>query len=440
MSDLAPRPHFSSGFGVLMTFMGVAVGLGNVWRFPYMAAAFGGGAFLLVYLLVLVLFGIPALMAELALGRMTRRGPMGAFTSIGMPMGRPIGWALFVTIFMAVSYYTVIVGWVLRYFLVSVTAQIDTIQPSAFFDDLLAGFTGQFVMTGTVLAMVAAVLIMGIQKGIERISKVGMPLLFVLLLVLIVRTLTLPGAGEGLRFYVSPDFTQIDVGVVTAALGQVFFSLSLGGTFLLTYASYLPSTTNLKTSAIAVGLGETAAAILAGLVIVPAAVVFGLDLESGPPLTFITVPSIFGQMQAGSFFGALFFGLLFFAAFLSVVAAIEVLVTSAVDVFGWKRRNAALVFCGTSLIAGTVAMVSLDYMLTSDLFWGSTMQPVGSALSLIALAWVIGLGKALDAVNVGNQGRPVGKLWYYWIKYVIPSGIVIILAVGLDDLFGAFFG
>ena len=440
MSDLAPRPHFSSGFGVLMTFMGVAVGLGNVWRFPYMAAAFGGGAFLLVYLLVLVLFGIPALMAELALGRMTRRGPMGAFTSIGMPMGRSIGWALFVTIFMAVSYYTVIVGWVLRYFLVSVTAQIDTIQPTAFFDDLLAGFTGQFVMTGTVLAMVAAVLIMGIQKGIERISKVGMPLLFVLLLVLIVRTLTLPGAGEGLRFYVSPDFTQIDVGVVTAALGQVFFSLSLGGTFLLTYASYLPSTTNLKTSAIAVGLGETAAAILAGLVIVPAAVVFGLDLESGPPLTFITVPSIFGQMQAGSFFGALFFGLLFFAAFLSVVAAIEVLVTSAVDVFGWTRRNAALVFCGTSLIAGTVAMVSLDYMLTSDLFWGSTMQPVGSALSLIALAWVIGLGKALDAVNEGNQGRPVGKLWYYWIKYVIPSGIVIILAVGLDDLFGAFFG
>ncbi len=440
MSGTAPRTLFSSRFGVLMTFMGVAVGLGNVWRFPYMAAAFGGGAFLLVYLLVLLLFGIPALMAELALGRMTRRGPMGAFTSIGMPMGRFVGWALFATIFMAVSYYTVIVGWVLRYFLVSVTAQIDTIQPSAFFDELLAGFAGQFVMTGIVLVMVAAVLIMGVREGIERISKVGMPLLFVLLLVLIVRTLTLPGAGEGLRFYLTPDFSQIDKGVVVAALGQVFFSLSLGGTFLLTYASYLPSTTNLKTSAIVVGLGETAAAVLAGLVIVPAAVVFGLDLESGPPLTFIAVPSIFAQMQAGSFFGALFFGLLFFVAFLSVVAAIEVLVTSAVDVFGWNRRKATVVFCSTTLVAGTVAMVSLDYMLKSDLFWGSTMQPVGSALSLIALAWIVGLGKALDAVNEGNQGRPVGKLWYYWIKYVIPSGIVIILAVGLRDLFGAFSG
>ena len=228
--------------------------------------------------------------------------------------------------------------------------------------------------------------------------------------------------------------------LVTAALGQVFFSLGLGGTFLLTYASYLPSTTNLKTSAISVGLGETAASILAGLVIVPAAVVFGLDLESGPPLTFVTVPSIFGQMQAGSFFGALFFGLLFFVAFLSVVAGIEVLVTSAVDAFGWKRRNAAFVFCGTTLILGTVAMVSIDFALTSDLFWGSTMQPVGSALALIALAWVVGLRRALDAVNEGNEGRPVGKLWYYWIKYVIPTGIFIILAVGLKGMFGAFVG
>ena len=440
MNDQAPRQHFSSGFGVVMALMAVAVGLGNVWRFPYMAAAFGGGAFVLVYLLVLVLFGIPAFMAELALGRMTRRGPMGAFTSIGMPMGRSIGWALFVTIFMALSYYTVIVGWVLRYFLVSVTAKIDTIQPSAFFDDLLAGFAGQFVMTGIVLAMAAAVLTLGIRDGIERISKVGMPLLFVLMLVLIVRTVTLPGVGEGLRFYFSPDFARVDAAVITAALGQVFFSLGLGGTFLLTYASYLPSTTNLKSSAISVGLGETAASILAGLVIVPAAVVFGLDLESGPSLTFVTVPSIFGQMQAGSFFGALFFGLLFFVAFLSVVAGIEVLVTSAVDVFGWKRRNAAFVFCGTTLILGTVAMVSIDFALTSDLFWGSTMQPVGSALALIALAWVVGLRRALDAVNEGNERRPVGKLWYYWIKYVIPTGIFIILAVGLQGMFGAFFG
>lgn len=437
---IASRPRFTTRFGIVMTFIGVAVGLGNVWRFPYMVAAFGGGAFLLVYLLVLVLFGIPALMAELTIGRMTRRGPVGAFTSIGMPAGRPLGWALFATVFMAVSYYTVIVGWVLRYFLVAASGKIDAINPATFFDDLLAGLAGQFLMTAIVLVLVGAVLVMGIRGGVERISKIGMPLLFVLLLVLIARSLTLPGAGAGLKFYLFPDFSRIDVGVVTAALGQVFFSLSLGGTFLVTYASYLPANTNLKTTAISIGLGETLAAVLAGFVIVPAAVAFGLDLESGPSLTFITVPSIFGQMKGGSIFAALFFGLLFFAAFLSAVAAFEVLVTTAVDHLGWRRSKAVVVFCTASLLAGTLAMMSLDYMLTSDLFWGSTMQPVGSALTLAGLAWVIGLGKTLDAVNEGNEGRPVGKLWYYWIKYVIPVGIVVILALGLDDLFEVFFG
>lgn len=423
-----------------MTFIGVAVGLGNVWRFPYMTAEFGGGAFLLVYLLVLVLFGIPALMAELTLGRMTRSGPVGAFSTIGMPAGRLVGWALFVTVFMAVSYYTVVVGWVLRYFLISVSARIRTIEASAFFDEMLAGFGGQFVMTAVVLALVMVVLILGIREGVERISKIGMPLLFLLLLVLIVRSLTLPGAGAGLRFYLLPDFSRIDVGVVTAALGQVFFSLALGGTFLMTYASYLPDHANLKTSAISIGLGETLAAVLAGLVIVPAAVAFGFDLDSGPPLTFITVPSIFARMPGGPLFSTLFFGSLFFAAFLSTVAAFEVLVTTVVDRFGWSRARAALVFCPASLAAGTLAMMSLDYMLTSDLFWGSTMQPVGSALTLLGLGWMVGLGKTLGAVNEGNDGKPVGALWYYWIKYVVPVGIIVILALGVDDLFKAFFG
>ncbi|MCH8939420.1 MAG: sodium-dependent transporter, partial [Gemmatimonadetes bacterium] len=162
---IASRPRFTTRFGIVMTFIGVAVGLGNVWRFPYMVAAFGGGAFLLVYLLVLVLFGIPALMAELTIGRMTRSGPVGAFTSIGMPAGRPLGWALFATVFMAVSYYTVIVGWVLRYFLVAASGKIDAINPATFFDDLLAGLAGQFLMTAIVLVLVGAVLVMGIREG-----------------------------------------------------------------------------------------------------------------------------------------------------------------------------------------------------------------------------------------------------------------------------------
>lgn len=418
-----------------MTFIGVAVGLGNVWRFPYMAGAFGGGAFLLIYLVVLVAFGIPALMAELTLGRMTRRGPMGAFTRINMPAGRAVGWVLFTTVLMALTYYTVLVGWVLRYALISIEGAISTIEPERFFETVLGGFWGQFLMTAIVLALVAAVLLLGIKRGIERVSVIGMPLLFLILILLIGRSLTLPGAEAGLRFYLIPDFSQIDAGVISAALGQVFFSLSLGGTFLVTYASYLPEDVNLRKSAVSVGLGETLAAVLAGFVIVPAAVALGIELDSGPPFTFVTAPSIFALIPAGALFASLFFGLLFFAAFLSDVAAFEVLVAGVVDEHRWKRNYAVIAFCLLALLLAIVPMKSLDYILKSDLFWGSTMQPLGSALALIALAWVVGLGRALEEVNKGNSGRPVGRFWFFWIKYVIPLGIGVILAAGLRDLF-----
>ncbi len=421
-----------------MTFIGVAVGLGNVWRFPYMAGAFGGGAFLLVYIIILLAFGIPALVAELTLGRMTRRGPMGAFTRIGMRGGAAIGWVLFVTVLMALSYYTVVVGWVLRYTLISVTGAINEIEPASFFDSVLGGFLGQFLMTGIVIALVAVVLILGVQKGVQRISTVGMPLLFLLLIVLIIRSVTLPGAGEGLRFYLIPDFSKIDGSVVAAALGQVFFSLGLGGTFLVTYASYLGDDVNLKKSAFSIGIGETLAAVLAGFVIIPAAVAVGVELNSGPPFTFITAPAIFAQIPSGAAFAVLFFGLVFFAAFLSDVAAFEVLVAGVVDEHGWSRRNAVITFCVAAMLLAVVPMFSLDYILKSDLLWGSTMQPLGSAFALLGLAWVVGLGRALDEANKGNSGRPLGAFWFYWIKYVVPLGIVLILALGLSDVFQTF--
>ncbi len=429
------RPAFGSRFAVLMTFIGVAVGLGNVWRFPYMVGAFGGGAFLVVYVVVLAALGIPALMAELTLGRLTKRGPLGAFVQIGMRGGRAVGWLLVVTVFMAVSYYTVIVGWVLRYAIIAATGEIVTIEPESFFVSVLAGVRGQFTMTAAVVALAVVVLSMGVRNGIERVSSVGMPILFALLLVLILRTVTLPGAREGLAYYLLPDVSQITPGVFTAALGQVFFSMSLGGTFMLTYATYLPDDTDIARSAVGIGVGETLAAILAGLVIVPAAVVFGLELSSGPPLTFVTAPNIFAHLPAGSVFALLFFGLLFFAAFLSAVAAFEVLITAAVDEFGWPRGRAVVVICAAALGAGTISMFSLEYILTSDLVWGSIMQPVGSALTLVALAWVIGMRRGLEEINRGADRPLAGKLWFLWVKYVVPLGIAVILALGVRDLF-----
>jgi len=421
-----------------MAFIGVAVGLGNVWRFPYMAGAFGGGAFLFVYVVVLVVFGIPAIMAELTLGRLTGRGPLGAFTTIGMRGGKAIGWLLFTTVLMATSYYTVVVGWVLRYFVFSLIGAIGATDPAVLFARVTTGVAAQIVPTAALLGLTAFVLILGIRRGVERISSIGMPLLFLLLVVLIARAVTLPGALAGVRHYLVPDFAKIDLGVITAALGQVFFSLSLGGTFLLTYASYLPERANIKRSAITIGVGETVASVLAGFVIIPAAVAFGLELSSGPPLTFVTVPSIFARIPGGEAFSVAFFGLLLFAAFLSVVAAVEVLVATVTDRFGWPRPTAVLVLCATELGLAIVPMLSVDYILRSDLPWGSTMQPVGSAAVMIGLAWVVGITRTLAEANRGNTGQPLGRLWYFWIKFVIPIGIAVILVLGLKDVFAAF--
>lgn len=415
------------------------MGLGNVWRFPYMAAAFGGGAFLFVYFIILTVFGIPALMAELTLGRMTKRGPLGAFTRIGMKGGRFVGWLLFFTVYMATSYYSVVVGWVLKYFFISVNGTIVRIEPSGFFDEVLGGFWGQFVATALVLFLAGLVLYLGIKRGVEKVSKIAIPFLFFLFLVLIVRALTLPGASSGLKYYLWPDFSKLKFSVMTAALGQVFFSLSLGGTFLLTYASYLPDQANIKLSAISTGVGDGLAAVFAGLFIVPAAFTFGLEMNRGPSLTFITVPTIFAKLPAGAVFALFFFALLFIAAFLSDVAAFEVLIATLVDELNWTRKKAILLLCLGELALATISMKSLDFLLKNDLIWGSTMQPVGSAFVLIGLAWVVGLRKTLTEVNQGNQAGQVGKIWFYWIKYVIPLGIAVILALGLKNVFTTFF-
>ena len=434
------RATFGSFYGALMAFIGVAVGLGNFWRFPYMAAAFGGGAFLLVYCIIVLAFGVPAIAAEFALGRLTRRNPLGAFRAIGMPGGRAAGWMVVTTIFVASSYYAVVVGWVFVYFVYSVTGAVGTAHPDALFRSLLGAFPVQFGATALVLGLGAVVLLLGVRAGIERVSAIGLPVLFVLLLVLTARVLALPGVERGLRFYLVPDFSKIDTGVVAAALGQVFFSLSLGGTFHVTYGSYLGGDVDLPRSAWGTAIGDTLAALFAGFIVVPAAATFGLDLASGPPLTFVTVPRIFGHVAGGTWFAALFFGLLFFAAFLSSIAGLEVVIAMLVDEFHLSRKAAVLGVCGAELVLALPAMRSVGWILKSDLFWGSTMQPIGSACALVALAWVVGRGRALEEVRRGAKGKGFGPLWFYWIRYVVPLGIVVILALGVKDLFATFIG
>lgn len=432
-TTLETRENFSSKFGLLMSTIGVAVGLGNVWRFPYMAGKFGGGAFVLLYIVLVLAFGVPALMAEFTLGRLTGRGPLGAFPKAGLPGGKFFGWLLFITVFMATSYYTVVIGWVLYYFVSSVSGAYVGMDTGAFFDATLGDLGVQFFTTAIIIIAIIIVLMYGVQKGIERVSKFAMPALFIMMVILMIRSITLPGAAEGIMFYLVPDFSKITGSTVLGALGQAFFSLSLGGTFMMCYASYMSKNENIPQTALYTAIGDTTAGLLAGMVILPAAFAVGLEVTSGPALTFITAPAIFLRMPGGMLFASLFFLLLLLAAYLSDVASFEVLVSTLVDEFKWSRKKALILFGIAELVVAIPSMISVDFLSKNDLIWGSTMQPFGSAITMIALAWFVGRGKALEEINKGVE-KPINPFWIFWIKYIVPTGIFIILVLGLKDL------
>ncbi len=413
-----------------MALIGVAVGLANVWRFPYMAGTYGGAAFVAVYLVFAFLLGIPAMMAEWTLGRHTRQGPAGAFTATGMPGGKGVGILLFVTVFMASSYYMLIIGQVLFYAGATLAGSFLGQDPAEFFSQHLEGITVENILsTLAVFVAIAGVLYFGVRRGIESVSRIVMPIVFVSLLVVIIRSVTLPGAWEGVRFFLVPDLSKITAQTLLAALGQVFFSMSLGGTFFVLYGSYLRADEDIPKTAVATAIGDLTAAMLGGLAVLPAVFALGLEPGSGPSLIFITLPGVFAQIPGGTIVGTIFFAALFFAAFLSGVAAIEVLVDGLHLYFGMSRARALVGLVCVQVFLSLIPMWSSQYLMYSDLIWGSTMQPVGSALTLIALGWFVTRGKALEEVNRGSSIK-IGDFWIFWIRYVIPSVIVVILVYG----------
>ena len=424
------RETFGSSFGSLMALLGVAVGLANVWRFPYMAGNYGGAAFVALYVLFGILLGIPAVMAEWTLGRLTQQGPAGAFEATTMPGGRGIGMMLFFTVFMANSYYALIVGQVLFYVFETFFGGGAGAAPEAFFEKTLNGITVANVsVTAATFIGMACVLYLGVRRGIEVVSQVVVPVVFVALLAVIARSVTLPGAVEGIRFFLLPDFSRVNSQTVLAALGQVFFSLSLGGTFFLLYGSYLPKDVNIPRTAIQTAFGDLVAALLGGLAILPAVFAMGVEPTTGPSLLFVTLPGVFAAMPGGTIVGGVFFGALFLAAFLSAIAAMEVLVDGVGHYFGWSRGKALAVLVVLQLIVALPSMVSSRFLAWNDLVWGSTMQPVGSALTLIALGWFVSRGKTLAEINQGSSIQ-IGQFWIFWIRWVIPAAIVVILVSG----------
>ena len=424
------RATFASRFGTIITMIGVAVGLGNVWRFPYLVGRFGGAAFVLFYIAVALGIGVPAIMAEWLVGRETRRGTLGAFERGGFPGGRLVGGFLFCVVVAATAYYTNVVGWVLYFGIAELLSLVGVelnasaiLPPQSGFN--LTSFLLQLVCATLVIWSCAFVQLRGLRSGIERASKIIMPALYVILIVLIIRSLTLPGAGAGVRWYIGHfEWRDLTPTVMVAAMGQAIFSLSLGGTFMLTYGSYMADHEPLRASALWTAVGDTAAGIMAGFVIFPAVFAFGLQPGSGPGLLFDTIPRVFARMPLGGLFGFLFFAGLFGAAYLSDVAAFEVLVAGVVDNTKIERPRAIKLM---ALIVGLVAlipMINLDIFVKWDLTFGSGMQALGALLTVVTAGWFLKRAALLE--QLGEAG-PVRDTLVFAIRWVIPAAM---LAVG----------
>ncbi|RMH22024.1 MAG: sodium-dependent transporter, partial [Gemmatimonadetes bacterium] len=425
---------FTSRLTLLLAMVGVAVGLGNVWRFPYMVGRFGGAAFVAFYLALALVVGAPALMAEWTLGRHTRRGTVGAFARAGVRGGRALGWIFFVGVTAATGYYCAAIGWVVAHAIGELVrgaggawSAARVLPPESGLDP--AGFGLQAVATAAVMGACALVLVRGVRRGIERVSTVATPLLFVILIALALRALTLPGAGAGLDWYLlkfAPG--DLNARVAMAALGQVIFSLALGGTFMVVYGSYLPDDVDLRANAAATVAGDTLAGLLAGLAIFPAVFALGLEPASGPGLIFSTLPRVFAGVPGGWVFGALFFAALAAAAYLSAVAAFEVLVAGLVDEAGWSRRRATLAVVGGAYLLSLPPTLNLRIFTPWDLAFGTGLQTVGALAAALTVGWALSRSAVLRELAGRDDAPPGLGLLYLWIRWVVPGAI---LAVGV---------
>ena len=437
------RALFVTHLGGIIAAVGSAVGLGNIWRFPYETGQNGGAAFIFVYILCVLFLGTPLMLAELTLGRITHRNPVGAYRTLAPRAKRAwslLGYVGAATMLLIVGFYSVVSGWTLSY---SVGAIADKIPQFGVFSQSAEGpilWMTIFILLNTVI------LLGGVQKGIERASNILVPFLAVLLIVLCVNSLLLPKAHLGLEFLFHPDFSKISPSVVVSALGQSFFSISVGISCLLTYGSYLGDATKMGKTAISITLLDTLVAILAGIIIFPACYQFGIEPGAGPGLAFITLPEVFGQMPGGYWLCVLFFILLVVAAMTSTLSMFETPIAILVEEFGIRRKNAVLLVsligevlgigCALSFVpeyAETFSLFGYSLFDAFDKFSANFLMPACGMMMAIFAGWVVDrkvLRKAFT--NEGKEGA-----WYYIpfllaMRFVAPICILLIFLSGIS--------
>ncbi len=461
------RETWGSKLGFVLAAAGSAIGLGNIWRFPYVLGENGGFAFLIAYLACVVLVGLPIMGAELAIGRGSGRNPVGAFKAL-LPgsLWWVVGGVGLLTGVLILSYYSVLAGWTVFYLTQSATGEIifptlagDIVTALTFAstglhiqfaqhmtESLFTGFVtnSPLVLLFHFIFMILCLLVVsqGVEKGIERYSKILMPTLLGLLFLLIIRSVTLPGSFDGLVFLFKPDFSKLSLDVILLAMGQAFYSLSLGMGVMITYGSYLDRKTNLFASGATVAGLDVGIALLAGVVIFPAVFAVGLEPSSGPGLTYIVLPAVFGKLPAGSLLATLFFLLLTIAAVTSAISLLEVMVSFATDEWKWKRRRATIIMAIVAFVIGVPSAMSfgdwsnatifgLGFFDLADFLSANILLPVGGILIALFAGWAWGSEKVKAEIRDGNPELKLFPVWIWMVRILAPIAVLIVLMTNI---------
>jgi len=445
---MAPHPHqpkkrglWSSRLGFIMASAGSAVGLGNIWKFPYITGMHGGGAFVLFFIFCIAAVGIPIMIAEMVIGRHARKDPVGAFRKLRGGPWTLVGWFGVIAGFVILSYYCVVAGWAVDYLWLSLKGTFNGAHSQLvpeLFSGLLASDLSQLFWQAVFMGLTVWIVLGGVSGGLERANKVMMPVLFLILIVLAVHGLASPGGGRALTFLFAPDWGKLDPPAMLEAMGHAFFSLSLGMGAMLTYGSYADEQTNIPSVAITVSVMDTCVALLSGIAIFPIVFTYGMEPAAGPGLVFKTLPIIFSQMPGGTVIAIMFFLLLVFAALTSSISLLEVVVAYYCDEKQWDRKKATLVMGFLIFLLGVPSALSnhlladlhfiggRNFLDSIDLVATNYLLPLGGLFIAIFTGWVLTTRLAKGEVEKGEVRFRLYPVWHFLIRYVSPILVALV--------------
>lgn len=452
MKEKKSRGTFSGRLGFVLAAAGASVGLGNIWRFPYLAAKYGGGIFLLVYIILALTFGYTMITAETALGRMTQKSPVGAYKSFGKSkLLSAGGWINAVIPILIVPYYSVIGGWVIKYLAEYVIGHGEQLAADGYFGSFISDGASAELCFVIFAAITVAIIFGGVRNGVERVSKFMMPILVVLSVVITVYSVTRPGALEGVKYFLIPNFSNFSLMTVVSAMGQMFYSLSIAMGILITFGSYMKRDVSIETSTRNVEIFDTGIAVMAGLMIIPAVFAFSGGnadtLQAGPSLMFITIPKVFASMNMGSVFGVLFFLLVLCAALTSSIALTESAVSTFQDELGWGRTKSTVVVTAIMLLLGSlsslgygplsgVTILGMQFLDFFDFLTNSVMMPVAAIATCLLVSRVVGVKKVEEEVTAENGTFRRKVIFNFMIRYLCPIFAAVILISSVANAFG----